>query len=155
MATFIAKILEVEIKELTTVPEMTDQLELIQQLYPKITLEKYQSFLSEMIPKKYTQIAVFENEKCIGLTGCWFSTKLWSGKYLEIDNFVVHEAHRSQGIGKMLTDFIEQKAVQLGCTNIVLDAFTTNFAAHRFYYNQGYGPKGFHFVKILNENGLT
>jgi hypothetical protein len=23
------------------------------------------------------------------------------------------------------------------------------FTAHRFYYNQGYGPKGFHFVKKL------
>ena len=36
-------------------------------------------------------------------------------------------------------------------TMIVLDAFTGNFKAHRFYYNQGFSPKGFHFVKILNE----
>lgn len=120
-----------------------------------MTLAKYRSFLDEMIPNRYTQVAVFDNNKCIGITGCWTSVKLWSGKYLEIDNFVVHEAYRSKGIGKMLTDFIEQKALELGCTNIVLDAFTTNFAAHRFYYNQGYGPKGFHFVKILDENGLT
>lgn len=134
---------------------MTAQLELIQQLYPKMTLAKYRSFLEEMIPNRYTQVAVFDNNQCIGITGCWTSVKLWSGKYLEIDNFVVHEACRSRGIGKMLTDFIEQKALELGCTNIVLDAFTTNFAAHRFYYNQGYGPKGFHFVKILDENGLT
>ncbi|KGO95412.1 GCN5 family acetyltransferase [Flavobacterium enshiense DK69] len=144
-----------EIKELTTLAEMTSQLELIRQLYPKMTFQKYESFLKEMIPHKYTQIAVFDNNKCIGITGCWFSTKLWSGKYLEIDNFVVDEAHRSQGIGKMLTDFIEQKALALGCTNIVLDAFTTNFKAHRFYYNQGYAPKGFHFVKILDKDGLT
>lgn len=134
---------------------MTAQLELIQQLYPKMTLAKYRSFLEEMIPNKYTQVAVFDNNQCIGITGCWTSVKLWSGKYLEIDNFVAHEAYRSRGIGKMLTDFIEEKALELGCTNIVLDAFTTNFAAHRFYYNQGYGPKGFHFVKILDENGLT
>lgn len=144
-----------EIKELTTLEEMTSQLELIRQLYPKMTLQKYESFLKEMIPRNYTQIAVFDNGKCIGITGCWFSTKLWSGKYLEIDNFVVDEAHRSQGIGKMLTDFVEQKALDLGCTNIVLDAFTTNFKAHRFYYNQGYAPKGFHFVKILDKEGLT
>ncbi|ESU29965.1 N-acetyltransferase GCN5 [Flavobacterium limnosediminis JC2902] len=144
-----------EIRELTLLDEMTEQLELIRQLYPKMTLEKYQSFLKEMIPRNYTQIAVFHNGECIGITGCWFSIKLWSGKYLEIDNFVVHEAYRSQGVGKMLTDFVEKKALQLGCTNIVLDAFTTNFKAHRFYYNQGYAPKGFHFVKILDEEGLT
>lgn len=134
---------------------MMEQLDMIQQMYPKMTLEKYESFLSEMVPHNYTQIAVFEDEKCIGITGCWASTKLWSGKYLEIDNFVVHPDYRSKGIGKMLTDFVEQKAIKMGCTNIVLDAYTSNFAAHRFYYNQGYGPKGFHFVKILDEEGLT
>ena len=144
-----------EIKELITVESMLAQLEMIQHMYPKMTLEKYKTFLNEMVPHNYTQIAVFENETCIGITGCWFSTKLWSGKYLEIDNFVVHPEHRSKGIGKMLTDFVNQKALDLGCTNIVLDAYTNNFPAHRFYYNQGYGPKGFHFVKILDEEGLT
>jgi GNAT superfamily N-acetyltransferase len=147
--------LNLQIKELTTIEEMLSQFETMQFLYPKLSIEKYESYLQEMVPHNYTQIAVFENETCLGITGCWFSTKLWSGKYLELDNFVVHPDHRSKGIGKLLTDFVEQKALDLGCTNIVLDAYTTNFSAHRFYYNQGYGPKGFHFVKILDEEGLT
>jgi GNAT superfamily N-acetyltransferase len=145
----------VNIKEFTTIPEMLAQIEVMQQLYPKLSVEKYETYLQEMVPHNYTQIAVFEDEICLGITGCWFSTKLWSGKYLEIDNFIVHTDHRSKGIGKLLTDYVEQKAIDLECTNIVLDAFTSNFSAHRFYYNQGYGPKGFHFVKILNEEGLT
>ncbi|WDF59802.1 GNAT family N-acetyltransferase [Flavobacterium sp. KACC 22758] len=142
-------------RELTTIDEMLNQIDTIKFLYPKITLEKYKSFLSDMLPHNYTQIAVFENDVCLGITGCWSATKLWTGKYLEIDNFVVHPEHRSKGIGKILTDFIEQKAVNLGCSSIVLDAFTGNFGAHRFYYNQGYAPKGFHFVKVLDENKLT
>ena len=147
--------MQLKIKELTTLDQMLAQIGLMQHLYPKLSLEKYRSYLSEMVPHNYTQIAVFDGDECLGITGCWFSTKLWSGRYLEIDNFIVHPDHRSRGIGKLLTDFVEQKAIDLGCTNIVLDAFTSNFAAHRFYYNQGYGPKGFHFVKILNEEGLT
>lgn len=142
-------------RELTTIEEMLSQIDTMRFLYPNITLEKYQSFLSEMVPHNYTQIAVFENDFCVGITGCWSATKLWTGKYLEIDNFVVHPEHRSKGIGKILTDYIEQKALDLGCSSIVLDAFTGNFGAHRFYYNQGYGPKGFHFVKVLDENKLT
>ena len=141
--------------EINTLPEMLAQIEVMQFLYPKLTKEKYKSYLIEMIPKNYSQIAVFENDICLGITGCWYGTKLWSGKYLEIDNFIVHPDHRRKGIGKRLTDFVQQKAMDLGCTNIVLDAFTTNFTAHRFYYNQGYGPKGFHFVKILDSEGLT
>ncbi|GAA3761768.1 GNAT family N-acetyltransferase [Flavobacterium ginsengiterrae] len=144
-----------ELRELTTIQEMLDQIETIRFLYPNITIEKYESYLSEMIPHNYTQIAVFENEVCLGITGCWSATKLWTGKYLEIDNFVVNPEHRSKGIGKMLTDFVEQKANDLGCSSIVLDAFTGNFGAHRFYYNQGYAPKGFHFVKVLDEKKLT
>ncbi|MGH2665316.1 GNAT family N-acetyltransferase [Flavobacterium sp.] len=134
---------------------MLAQIETMQHLYPKLSLEKYQSYLQEMIPHNYKQVAVFEEETCVGISGYWTATKLWCGKYIELDNFIVHPDHRSKGIGKIITDYIDNKAEEIGCTNIVLDAFTTNFAAHRFYYNQGFGPKGFHFVKILNEEGLT
>ena len=140
-----------QIKELTTIDEMAAQINTIRFLYPNISLEKYKSFLSEMLPHNYIQIAVFEDDICLGLTGCWSATKLWTGKYLEIDNFVVNPEYRSKGIGKMLTDYVDKKAIELNCSSIVLDAFTGNFGAHRFYYNQGYAPRGFHFVKILDE----
>ena len=141
--------------ELTTIEEMLDQFEIMKHLYSKFTLETYESYLKQMIPHNYTQIAVFDKEEILGLTGCWSGTKLWSGKYLEVDNFIVHPNHRSKGIGKLLTDFVNQKALDLGCTMIVLDAFTGNFTAHRFYYNQGYEPRGFHFIKMINEEGLS
>lgn len=147
--------MKLQIKELSTKQEMLDQFEVMQHLYTKFTLEKYDSYLTEMIPHNYKQIAVFEHGICIGISGLWSGTKLWSGKYLEIDNFIVHPDHRKKGVGKMMTDYIDAKAKETGCTMIVLDAFTGNFAAHRFYYNQGYAPKGFHFLKILDPDGLS
>ncbi|WP_367757884.1 GNAT family N-acetyltransferase [Flavobacterium sp. WC2430] len=134
---------------------MLAQIEIVKHLYPTFTLDKYESYLKEMIPHNYKQLAIFENDICVALTGFWTGFKLWSGKYIEIDNFIVHPEHRSKGLGKMLTDYIDVKAKKEGCTMIVLDAFTGNFTAHRFYYNQGYVPKGFHFLKILNEDGLS
>ena len=144
-----------KIKELTSLQEMLSQIEIIKFLYPNMTIERYQGFLEDMIPKSYKQLAVFEGDSCIGLTGFWFGTKLWTGKYLEIDNFIVHPKYRKKGIGKLLTQFINEKAKELKCTCIVLDAFTGNFEAHRFYYNQGYVPRGFHFIKTIEENGFS
>ena len=142
-------------KELNSLEELLAQFETIKFLYPNMTLETYKSFLEDMIPKGYKQVAVFENEVCLGMTGFWFGTKLWTGKYIEIDNFIVHPNHRKKGIGKIISEYIDIKAEELKCTCIVLDAFTGNFPAHRFYYNLGYVPRGFHFIKTINENGFS
>ncbi len=148
-------LIKLTLKELKTLPEMLEQLHLIQQLYPDYTIDIYADLLEEMLPNNYKQVVVYENEQSVGLSGFWVGTKLWCGKYLELDNVIVHPDHRSKGVGKKLTDYIHQKALDLECSMIVLDAYTSNFPAHRFYYNQGYVPKGFHFLKILNEEGLS
>ena len=144
-----------EVRELSALEDMLVQIEVMRYLYPELTEEKYRTMLEDMLPANYGQVAVFENGTCLGISGYWVGTKLWCGKYIELDNVVVHPQHRSRGIGKILSDYLEAKATSLSCTILVLDAYTHNFGAHRFYYNQGFGPKGFHFVKVLNEEGLT
>ena len=144
-----------KLQEFTTIPEMLAQFEMIRFLYPKMEIATYERYLQDMIGHNYKQLAVFEGDTCVGITGFWFGTKLWTGKYLEIDNFVTHPEHRKKGIAKLMTDYLSEKANQLDCTCIVLDAFTGNFEAHRFYYNQGYVPRGFHFIKTIDENGFS
>lgn len=140
-----------QLKELTTIEEMLAQLPIIKQLYPDYTIEKYKSLLEQMVPNNYKQLIVVQENQTVGLAGFWIGTKLWSGKYLELDNVVVHQDFRSQKIGSIMTNYLNQKAIAENCNMIVLDAFTTNFGAHKFYMNHGYVPKGFHFVKFLNE----
>jgi ribosomal protein S18 acetylase RimI-like enzyme len=139
-----------QVIELGTKTEMMEQFPLIQQLYPDYTIEKYADLLAAMLPNNYKQIIVVENGITIGLAGFWIGTKLWSGKYLEMDNVVVHEDFRSNGIGSIMTNYLNQKAIDEDCKMIVLDAFSTNFGAHKFYMNHGFVPKGFHFIKFLN-----
>jgi ribosomal protein S18 acetylase RimI-like enzyme len=136
--------------ELTKIDEMMEQFSLIQQLYPDYSTEKYHDLLSAMLPNNYKQLIVVENGISIALAGFWIGTKLWSGKYLEMDNVVVHEDFRSNGIGSIMTNYLNQKAIDEDCKMIVLDAFSTNFGAHKFYMNHGFVPKGFHFIKFLN-----
>ena len=143
-----------EIRELKTISEMISQLSVMQELYPTLTEIQYYEMLTEMIPNNYGQIAVFEDGKCVGISGYWIGTKLWCGKYLELDNVIVSKEYRSKGVGKILSDFLDKKAHLNNCTILVLDAYTSNFKAHRFYYNQGFSPKGFHFVKIIDKTGI-
>ena len=140
-----------EIRILTQKSEMLAQLDIVKQLYPDFTVEEYDTLLDEMLKANYQQIIVIKNNKTIALTGVWIGTKLWSGKYIEIDSFVVDEDYRGKKIGDILIEEVHKIAEKEGANQIVLDAFTTNFTAGKFYINHGFQPKGFHFVKILNQ----
>ena len=139
-----------EIRILNQKAEMIAHLDIVKQLYPDFTVEKYGTLLDEMLKANYQQVIVNKNNKTIALTGVWIGTKLWSGKYIEIDSFVVDEDFRGQKIGDILIKEVHKIAEKEGANQIVLDAFTTNFTAGKFYINHGFQPKGFHFVKILN-----
>ncbi len=131
--------------------EMLQQLEIIQQLYPEFTIDKYGTLLDAILKGNYQQVIVVENNQTIALTGVWVGTKLWCGTYLEIDNFVVHENFRGQKIGDILIEEVNKIAQEVGANQICLDAYTTNFTAGKFYINHGFVPKGFHFVKFINQ----
>ena len=143
-----------EILELTTLEDMLGTYEVLTELYPSRSLEQYREELRFMIQHNYSQIAVLEQQVFVGVSGLWLGNKLWCGKYLEIDNIVVSEKTRSKGVGKMMVDFIEKKARELGCNMVALDSYTTNFKAHKFFYNQGFTPKGFHFIQVLKQENI-
>ena len=102
-----------------------------------------------MISNNYKQVGVYNKNECIGITGYWIGTKLWCDKYFELDNIVISKKYRSKGIGEELFKYMEAKARNEKCSMIALDTYTDNFKAHKFFYNQGYIPKGFHFIKKL------
>ena len=140
------------IRELTGKQEMMCHITVLNAIYPSLTVEEYDRELDQMLQHNYGQVAVFDDEICIGISGFWIGTKLWCGKYLELDNIVVLEKNRSKGVGKLLFDFLHKKAVEHDCTMLSLDSYTHNFKAHKFFYNQGFSPKGFHFINILKPN---
>jgi len=139
------------VRELIDKEEMLKNLSVLQDLYPSLTLSEYSSELDLMLPHNYGQVGVFEGDICLGLSGFWIGTKLWCGKYLELDNIVVSKTQRSQGIGKLMFDFLHKKALENECTMLSLDSYTTNFKAHKFFYKEGFAPKGFHFINILKD----
>lgn len=128
---------------------MLGGLNLIRQLYPKMTDRIYRERLEQMIPNNYGQVIVLDQGNLIGLSGYWINTRLYCGKYIDIDNVIIDQAYRSKGIGKLLMDHLQQKGKSMGCRFSVLDAYVENFGAHRFYFREGFTVRGFHFLKRL------
>ncbi|MEN9699638.1 MAG: hypothetical protein RLZZ301_836 [Bacteroidota bacterium] len=142
------------LKELHTADEMLTYLSVVQELYPSLSAEQYRQELELMLAHNYAQLAVFDQEQCVAICGYWIGNKLWIGKYLELDNIIVSATYRSQGIGELIFNTLEQKAKEESCNMLSLDSYTTNFKAHKFFYNQGFAPKGFHFIKLLNKEAV-
>lgn len=138
-----------EIKYITAKTEMLCQLPLLQQLQPWLNEKNMSEMLDDMLPHGYVMAGVFDGNKCVAITGLWFITKFYSGKYMEIDNFVTDENYRSKGLGKLLTDWCMTEAKKKNCRTVMLDAYTTNHAGHKFYLREGFIIKGYHFLKEI------
>ena len=140
---------EIAIRELTT-EELPTILPLIEQLNPHADPAELRRKLSVMIPLNYHCIGAYLDGVLIGVSGFWLGTRFWSGEYIDIDNVIVDEAHRSQGIGEQMIAWLEHYGTQRGCKMAMLDCYVTKHAAHRFYIRQGYDILGYHFTKTLN-----
>jgi len=134
---------------LTEKTQMLPHYALIRQLSPGVTEDRYTHLLDDMLAHGYRMVAVLDDEVCVGISGIWVATKIYSGRYLEMDNVVVADTHRSQGIGKLLTDFVEKLAISEGCETIMLDAYLENEKAHAFYEREGFAKRGYHFLKRI------
>jgi len=142
--------METSIERLHTVQNMLPCYSLIRQLNPDITEQEYTQRLPDMVKAGYFQVVV-KNKKndIIALAGIWINTKLYSGKYLEMDNVVVDEKFRSSGLGSMLFEYAEELAHENSCNCVMVDAYKENLKAHAFYVRKGFISRGFHFIKKL------
>ena len=146
--------MEITVRKLTDKKEMLSFLPLINQLYPSLSADDYSLQLDEMTPFRYSQVGVFDGSKQIGMAGVWIGHKFWCGKYLEIDHVVVLESYRSQGIGRLIFDFMKNMAREEGCHSLGLDSFTHNHRSHKMFFKEDFVVKGYHFVHVLEESKM-
>lgn len=85
-----------------------------------------------------------ENDLLVGtvsLTQC-FDLSDDARDYFSMENFVVDENHRRQGIGELLIHAAEDFAKSRNCRCIIFASAPERIGAHRFYEKMGY-PKGY------------
>ncbi|KAA2224269.1 GNAT family N-acetyltransferase [Chryseobacterium sediminis] len=82
---------------------------------------------------------VFVNEELVGWIICEYRT--WNNS-LYIENILIDEKHRRQGIGIMLIKSAIKEARRLNCRVIELETQNTNYPAIQFYRRMGFNITG-------------
>jgi hypothetical protein len=107
-----------------------------------------QRFL-EMISQNYECAGIYNNDKLIGISGLWFSTRHYAGKSVEADHVYIDDDYRGKGLGKAFFKWIYNYAKEKGCEATELNTYVSNYDSHKFYYNEGFKILGYHFLKKL------
>ncbi len=87
------------------------------------------SRLGEIAELNWRCVGVFDQATLVGLSGYWINTRLYCGKYLYIDHFIIDEERRRSGIGALLLDHLKQLAKEEQCEHVCLDTFVSNSLA--------------------------
>ena len=120
-------------------------------LNPSKTIEEIETALSEMFQfDNYYCFGLYQNNELIGISGGWVTVRIYSGKQLEIDHFIIDENKRSGGFGKTFISLLESWATENNCKTVELNAYVESSRSHKFYFQENYKILGFHFQKKIN-----
>ncbi len=129
-----------------------DIIKLTVQLNPHLAKEKLIRRQLEMFDlDHYLCFGLYHREELVGVSSGWITVRLYSGRQLEIDNFIIDTKYQSEGWGTYFLGHLERWAVENGCETVELNAYVGNSRAHKFYYTRGFKILGFHFQKSMKD----
>ena len=97
----------------------------------------------------YQLYAAWRAEDVCALLGYRVCENLMNGRFLFVDDLVVHSKNRSTGLGARLLGFARSKAIEQDCRQLVLDTGLSMSLAQRFYFRQGMLTRSIGFYEHL------
>ena len=91
-----------------------------------------------------------EGDAILGLAVYRWHENTFDGLKFYIDDLVSDDAHRSEGIGHALIEYLEGVARKMGASGLVLDSGTQRDQAHKFYFREGFVIPAFNFKKSFS-----
>lgn len=98
----------------------------------------------------YELAYVEDHGRPVAVAGYRVLENLAWGRFLYVDDLVTDDAHRSQGHGERLFEWLVEEAKRLGCGELHLDSGVQRFAAHRFYLRHRMDVTSHHFAIRLD-----
>ena len=122
-------------------------------LNTKTPKDVLQNRVLEMATQNYECAGMYLNNELVGICGIWFMTRHYIGKSSELDQVIIHPKLQSKGLGKQFMQWIFTYLKNKGIEACELNAYIENTKSHVFYEREDFQKKGYHFVKILREDG--
>ena len=125
---------------------------LLRELWPteSLTADEMAPVLDRDLHDNDYEIFCFEKDTVLGIITV---SKRWAffhrGRVGVIEELVVSEGWRGQGIGKKLTRFIEDRLCQQGITAVELTSDLRRKQTHRFWEHLVYERRAFQFRKRM------
>ncbi|MDR3711147.1 MAG: GNAT family N-acetyltransferase [Capsulimonadaceae bacterium] len=138
----------IEIRELAR-DEMRTILPLVEAWNARIAPEVLAARLDEMLDEGYRCIAAYDGAELVGVGGFWIACRFWCGRHIDLDNLIVDESRRNQGIGQQMIAWLHEEGRRAHCEVAGLDTYLENTASHRLYERLGYEKIGYHYLKKL------
>lgn len=118
------------------------------QLRPQL-MANYSEQMNRVFAGGGRMIIAAENETVLGLAVWRILEKTFSRSEIYIDDLVTDVQYRSNGVGRALINWCENRGRELECTQLTLDSGTPRHQAHKFYFREGFVVTSFHFGKSL------
>jgi GNAT superfamily N-acetyltransferase len=121
------------------------------------TLRPHLSDPGEMIERVLRQfdqgyhlLAAWQGAAVVGAAGYRMQENLIRGRFCYVDDLVVVERHRRNGLGARLLDAVGERARSAGCARLTLDTGLDNLLGQRFYFRYGMLPGSLRFGMALD-----
>jgi len=126
--------------------ELNITIPLLSKFYQNLDENLLKNRLDDVSKLNWKCLGLFSNDKLIGLSGYWINTRIYCGKYLYIDHFIIDDSCRCKGSGAKLLNHLKELAIANNCEQVCLDTFVSNSLAQSFWSKHGFKIVGFHYV---------
>lgn len=121
-----------ERKDLPAIHELVRELAIYEKAEQEFvaSLEDYQNDFDAGI---FEVLLAEEEQEIMGMTLYYMTYSTWKGRMLYLEDFVIKENYRQQGLGQALFDAFLAKAKEKGCRLVKWQVLDWNEPAVKFY----------------------
>lgn len=111
--------------------------------------DAYREILQQVFDNGGRLALAVDGESVKGVALWRIVANTYEGRSIFVDDLVVDAASRSQGVGKALISWLQDRARVYSCAALTLTSGVQRGDAHRFYFREGFTIPSFCFRKKL------